>query len=124
MGDKDGRFILVSENIDGNSFTLLNVYAPPGSDINIFQKITNVMVTETEGLLICGGDLNVHLKPKLGSSGKIPYTKSLHRRVKRSWASRYFEGPYCNQFSDIKVNYSIITSWTSDMATARKTQLH
>lgn len=44
------------------------VYAPPGSDISFFQKITNNMVTKTEGLLICGGDLNIHLQPKLDSS--------------------------------------------------------
>lgn len=55
MGDKEGRVILVKGKIDGNLITLLNVYAPPESDISFFQRIINIMVTETEGLLICGG---------------------------------------------------------------------
>lgn len=38
MGDKDGRFILVRGNIDGKLITLMNVYAPPGSDIHFFLK--------------------------------------------------------------------------------------
>lgn len=40
------------------------------------------MITETEGLLICGGDLNIHLQPKLDSSrGKANESKSLYRKV-------------------------------------------
>lgn len=82
MGDKEGRFILVKGKIDGNPITLLNVYAPPGSNFSFFQKNTNIMVTETEGLLICGGDLNIHLQPKLDSSiRKTHDVKSLHKKV-------------------------------------------
>lgn len=74
--DKEGRYILVKGKIDGNLVTLLNIYAPPGSDISFFQKITEMMITETEGLLLCGGDLNVHLQPKLDcSSGKLDETR-------------------------------------------------
>lgn len=82
MGDKEGRFILVRGNIDGKSVTLLNIYAPPGSDFSFFQKISNIMITETEGLLICGGDLNIHLQPKLDSSSrKTRGIKPLHKKV-------------------------------------------
>lgn len=41
------------------------------------------MVTETEGFLSVGGDLNIHLKPKLdSSSGKSYDRKSLYKKVK------------------------------------------
>lgn len=66
----EGRFILVRGKIDGNQVMLLNVYAPPGSDFNFFQRIINIMIMETEGLLICGGDLNIHLQPELDSSSR------------------------------------------------------
>lgn len=80
--DREGRFILVRGKIDGKSITLFNIYAPPGSDIGFFQKMCNIMVTETEGLLICGGDLNIHWQPKLDSSSKKTHdTKSLHKKV-------------------------------------------
>lgn len=70
MGDKEGRYILVKGKIYENSVTFLNVYAPPGSDFSFFQKITSIMTMQTEGFLICGGDLNIRLKPKLDSSSE------------------------------------------------------
>ena len=80
--DKEGRYVLVKGNIDGNIITLLNIYAPPGSDMGFFQKIIDIIITKTEGLLICGGDLNIHLQPQLdSSSGKTYKTKSLYRKV-------------------------------------------
>src|SRR4029434_10935970 len=80
--DKEGRYVLVKGNIDGNIITLLNIYAPPGSDMGFFQKIIDIIITKTEGLLICGGDLNIHLQPQLDySSGKTYETKSLYRKV-------------------------------------------
>lgn len=66
--DKDGRFILIRGQIEGMPLTLFNVYAPPGCDFSFFQKIFNIMASETHGTLICGGDLNVRLNPKLDSS--------------------------------------------------------
>jgi len=82
MGDKEGRYILVRGNIDGNLVTLLNIYPPPGSNIGFFQKITNIMVTESEGFLLCGGDLNALLQPKLDSSSRKTHdSKSPYKKV-------------------------------------------
>lgn len=53
--------------MDGNSVTLLNVYAPHPQEVILIN--------------IWGGDLNVHLHPQLSSSGTTHDTKSLHRRV-------------------------------------------
>lgn len=81
--DKEGRFILVRGSIDGNLVTFMNVYVPPGSDLSFYQKIISILVTETEGFLICGGDLNIRLRPELDSSnGKIPDSSTLHVNVR------------------------------------------
>lgn len=85
LKDKEGRFILVRGTIDSNPITLMNIYAPPGSDIKFFQIIINLMVTETQGLLICGGDLNIRMQPELdGSNRSIPGSGSnkLHKKVR------------------------------------------
>lgn len=66
--DKDSRFILVRGTIDGNEITLLNIYAPPGSHSSFFKKIFDFIITETVGILICGGDLKIQLEPKLDVS--------------------------------------------------------
>ncbi len=80
--DREGRYILVRGNIEGIPITLLNVYAPPGSDIHFFKKVVDMMISETVGLLICGGDLNIHLQPKIDTSnGKAQNTKSLIKKI-------------------------------------------
>lgn len=61
---------------------VFDVYAPPGSDIHFFKKIVHMMISETVGLLICGGDLNIHLQPKLETSnGKAQDTRSLVKKI-------------------------------------------
>ncbi|KAJ0033658.1 hypothetical protein NQD34_000765 [Periophthalmus magnuspinnatus] len=82
MKDKEGRFVLVRGSIDGNPVTFMNVYAPPGSDLIFFKKIINVIVTETQGFLICGGDLNIRLQPELDSSNRrVPESNTLYKKV-------------------------------------------
>lgn len=63
--DREGRYILIRGHIEGIPITLMNIYEPPGSDINFFKSVVDLMVSETVGLLICGGDLNIHLQPKI-----------------------------------------------------------
>uniref|UniRef100_A0A8C5G012 exodeoxyribonuclease III n=1 Tax=Gouania willdenowi TaxID=441366 RepID=A0A8C5G012_GOUWI len=82
MKDKEGRFVLVQGSIDGNLVTLMNVYAPPGSDLDFFKKIINMMLTQTQGFLICGGDLNIRPRPELDSSNrKVPESNTLYKKV-------------------------------------------
>lgn len=69
MKDNEGRFILVRGKIDGHLFTLYNVYIPPGSDSNFYTQIIDRIATESQGTLVCGGDFNITLNPKIDSSG-------------------------------------------------------
>ena len=68
--DKEGRFVLVKGKLDNEEVTLLNVYAPPGSKKIFFKKLFELIVLETQGILIYGGDLNVQLQPKLDTSNQ------------------------------------------------------
>lgn len=63
--DKDGRYILVKGKIDHKEVTLLNVYMPPGHDRSFIKKIFDLLTHESSGTLICGGDFNIQLQPKL-----------------------------------------------------------
>jgi len=66
--DTDGRFVLVRGYLQGVLFTFLNVYVPPGSDWDLYKQIFELLVSEAQGILICGGDFNVRLQPTLDSS--------------------------------------------------------
>ena len=82
ISDREGRFILVRGNIEGDPVTLLNVYAPPGSYIHLFKRVVDMITSETVGLLIRGRDLDIHLQPKLDTSnGKAQNTMSLVKKI-------------------------------------------
>lgn len=66
--DKEGRYILIRGILGGVLVTILNVYAPPNSDWDFFRFIFDLIITESQGILICGGDFNIILNSKLDSS--------------------------------------------------------
>lgn len=79
--DKDGRFVMVTGRIGGFLASLLNVYVPPGSDWSLYKHIVDLMITKSQGILLCGGDFNIRLNPKLDSSNGKSVTRSINRRL-------------------------------------------
>lgn len=91
--DKEGRYLfyyllfylfftylrLILGKIYDAQISLLNVYAPPGSDYSFNRKIFDVMM-EATGILICGGDWNIRLNPRYDSSKQSTQTL-LHRKI-------------------------------------------
>lgn len=47
---------------------LLNVYAPPGSQWKFYKHIFELVSSEAQGMVICGGDCNVRLHQTLDTS--------------------------------------------------------
>lgn len=77
--DEEGRYSLISGKIDGVIITLLNVYAPPGSDFTFYRKLFEFMTPAT-GVVICGGDWNIRLNARLDSS-KFVIQSSLQKKI-------------------------------------------
>lgn len=67
--DKEGRYVLVMGRMAGELVTLMNVYAPPGSDWKFYKQLLDLVMVDARGMLIGGGDLNLRLNPLLDSSG-------------------------------------------------------
>lgn len=82
LSDKAGRFILVKGKIDQKDVTLLNVYAPPGSNMSFYKKVFNLIVTESYGVLICAGDFNLLLNPQLDTTNTGRKLTPIEKRVK------------------------------------------
>lgn len=66
--DPLGRFVLVKGHLQGALVTFLNVYAPPSSEWSFFKQVFELLLSEAQGTLICGGDFNVRLNPILDAS--------------------------------------------------------
>ena len=56
ISDEEGRFVRVTGRIEGSEITILNVYAPPGSDWVFYRNIFDLMV-DSQGTVVCGGGL-------------------------------------------------------------------
>lgn len=78
--DDEGRFVQVVGRIEGSEITVLNVYAPPGSDWVFYRKIFDLMVN-SRGTVLCGGDFNFRLDPKLDSSKATGQNTPLTKKV-------------------------------------------
>uniref|UniRef100_A0A3P8S6T2 exodeoxyribonuclease III n=1 Tax=Amphiprion percula TaxID=161767 RepID=A0A3P8S6T2_AMPPE len=80
--DTEGRFVLMRGNLGGSLVTLFNIYAPPNSDWKFFKQIFDLITAETQGVLICGGDLNIRLNPKLDSSNThLSQPKLINKKI-------------------------------------------
>ena len=82
---------------EGSEFTLFNVYAPLGANWYFVRHTFNLMLTKAQGLMICGGDINVRLSSKLDSSwGSSPPDSSLSRKINfcKSRVKLMFAGNY------------------------------
>lgn len=78
--DEEGRFVRITGRIEGSEITILNVYAPSGSDWLFYRNILDLMVA-SQGIVICGGDFNLRLDPKLDSSNPTNQITALTRKV-------------------------------------------
>ena len=80
--DKEGKFVLITGKIDGVLISLINVCAPPGSDWSFYKLIFELATTKSQGIMICAGDFNIRLNPKLDSSNGKCNTKNINKRFR------------------------------------------
>ena len=78
--DKEGRFVMVTGKIEGTVISLLNVYVPLGSDWSFYKHMVDLMTTKSQGILICGGDFNIRLNPRIDSSNGKSNAKNISNR--------------------------------------------
>lgn len=79
--DKEGRYIMVTGKIDGITLSLLNLYIPPGSNWSLYKQILELTTTRSQGILLCGGDLNLTLNAKLDSSNGKGDARNIGKRM-------------------------------------------
>ena len=82
--DKEGRNVIVKGKLDTETVTLINVYAPPESNKQFFKTLFNVVATESEGVLICGGDFNITMNQCLDTTSLKGSKKQKSKFVKIS----------------------------------------
>ncbi len=80
ISDGEGRFVSVTGRIKGSEITILNVYAPPRSDWLFYRSICDLIV-DSQGMVVCGGDFNIRLNPKLDFSSPSRQNSPLISKV-------------------------------------------
>lgn len=73
--DPNGRYIMITGNINSFPVTFLNVYGPNIDDPNFFRKVFDLIPDRGTTNLIIGGDFNCYLDPYLDRlSSRVPIT--------------------------------------------------
>uniref|UniRef100_A0A8C9XT72 Reverse transcriptase domain-containing protein n=1 Tax=Sander lucioperca TaxID=283035 RepID=A0A8C9XT72_SANLU len=72
---------MVIGKIDGIILSLLNVYIPPGSNWSLYKQILELASTRSQGILLCGGDLNLTLNAELDSSNGKGDARNIGKRM-------------------------------------------
>ncbi len=69
LSDSDGRILILCIDIDGTKICVVNVYAPSSNNdqekIEFVQTLKTMMLEIEDEPIICGGDFNVYMNPKL-----------------------------------------------------------
>ena len=98
--DIEGRYIIIRANIQGESFIIVNVYAPTkvtGKDIffkKLMTELQNVNVTINDRLIL-GGDWNTIQDIKIDKKG----------------GNKNFSSTLPKMFSELMSNYNLIDIW-------------
>lgn len=71
--EKQGRFIFLRGEIDGQPVTLFNVYNPPGEGVALMKRILHLLMSEAKGLTIMGGDFNLVMNQKIDTTSRIKH---------------------------------------------------
>ena len=66
--DDEGRYVIIKGRIDNVLVSFVNVYAPPESDRSFLKKLFELIVSESEGILVCSGDWNTILNHRLDTT--------------------------------------------------------
>lgn len=88
--DKEGTYIIVKGKIDQIIITLVNIYAPPGSNKDYFKSLFDTIALEAEGICICGGDLNVLMDHDMDTTSLKRNKKSIIKLVRNTWGEMGF----------------------------------
>ena len=97
--DSEGRLLLLDCTIEGNSFILLNIYAPTKDKVemqNVFLSyLHSVIENYSDKNIILGGDFNVCLNPVMDKHGGRSEVKS----------------EYCKNLENIIEEFSLVDIW-------------
>lgn len=87
--DLNGQYLILKGILDQTLVTLVNIYAPSGSNKTFFKSLFDIIVKESEGVCIWGVDLNVILNQALDTTSKRKYTW-LTFQVYQKYLGRYW----------------------------------
>lgn len=82
--DSNGQYLILKGILDQTPVTLVNIYAPPGSNKSFFKSLFDI-IKEIEGVCKCGGDFNVILNQALNTTSKRRIHGSLPKFIKNTW---------------------------------------
>lgn len=66
--DPEGRFVFIKGLYASKPLTLANIYSPNEYQVSFFRKISDLLLSFREGMVLLEGDFNVPLNPDIDTS--------------------------------------------------------
>lgn len=90
--DKEGRWVIVSGELENNKIILMNLYAPNLAQSSFLSSI-NVLLTQFKNIpLLVGGDFNLVSNASMDrSSPPLPADKSLSQALKKPLTISFYQ---------------------------------
>lgn len=84
--DEDGWYALVSGKTEGGEMSFLAVCASAGNDFRFYRNIFDLLVG-SRGIVVCGGDWNIRLNPRLDSFTAVPSPSYIRNSCQNKWVN-------------------------------------
>lgn len=84
--DEDGWYALVSGKTEGGEMSFLAVCASAGNDFRFYRNIFDLLVG-SRGVVVCGGDWNIRLNPRLDSFTAVPSPSYIRNSCQNKWVN-------------------------------------
>ena len=91
--DTEGRIVMVRVKCEGESYTLINIYAPTKNhqklQLNFLNVLKKIIIDNDDSSIILGGDFNTYLNPLLDRDGLKPESISKYGKELTSLLEEY-----------------------------------
>lgn len=114
ISDKEGRYVLVVGKIEGEYFTLLNVYNPPEDGPSTIERIMDLIMVQNKGITVLGSDLNLLMNEKLDSQGNVKHKALKDARLMRAFEKDIGIADVWRTFNPTKRNYTYFSPVTGN----------
>ncbi len=81
--DKEGRYVMVIGKVEDVMVSFMNVYDPPEEGPDLIKKVVEMIVSESQGIVVMAGDLNLMMDPNMDTQSNRQHSSYQAAKIMR-----------------------------------------